>query len=68
MKCPKCQGEMIEGMITHRTQGLVPATNGSVIWGTSLKKNFVTMFTVENAKQLKSFRCKDCGYLENYAN
>ncbi len=58
---------MIEGLLAHRSHGKIAATNGSVVWGTSLKSSFIAGFTVENAQDVKVYRCKNCGFLENYA-
>ncbi|EKE13678.1 MAG: hypothetical protein ACD_12C00871G0001 [uncultured bacterium] len=67
MKCSKCSGEMEEGLMTNRTISKIPAANGSIVWGTKLIKDFFAYFKVENAKEVKSYRCKECGYLESYA-
>ncbi|VVA44090.1 conserved hypothetical protein [Candidatus Roizmanbacteria bacterium] len=58
---------MEEGLLTNRTNSKIPSANGSVVWGTKLIKDFFAYFRVENAKDVKAYICKNCGYLENYA-
>jgi DNA-directed RNA polymerase subunit RPC12/RpoP len=61
-KCPKCGGEMEEGMIADGN-----SVGGYSIpqWGTGV--NGVIIKTVDNAHKVKSFRCKNCGFLESFA-
>lgn len=62
IKCPKCGGEMEEGLITDK--GHLDADMTSQIWGTKIKGLFKT--NVENSKNVIVYRCKNCGYLESY--
>ena len=65
MKCSKCNGEMEEGLLGS-TFG--PPLNGVYVnkYGTSIKKSFLGQ-DLENKKEVKIYRCKECGYLESYA-
>ncbi len=63
MKCPKCQGEMEEGM---------PVDQGS--WGTLMpqqqdwqKGKEVNIPIGKPNYKIRSYRCTNCGYLESYA-
>lgn len=58
MKCPKCDGEMEEGRLPGFPFGI------SQKWIQLTK--FLTLKQVM-IKEIKSFRCQSCGYLENYA-
>ena len=62
MKCPKCKGEMEEGVIFDRGHLNVLSTQkfGTGIKGMLFRK-------IENEKNILSYRCKSCGYLESYA-
>lgn len=57
MKCPKCKNEMVKGF--------VKSPNGSPeeVWGT--KSNLLG--GVEDRKEVETYRCEKCGYLESYA-
>ena len=59
-KCPKCGGEMEEGIATNKN------ANGHFIieWGT---KTSGVLKNLENARQTLTYRCKSCGFLESYA-
>ena len=51
---------MEEGMLgENRASGY----GGVSVWG----KKLVGFGTMENGKILKAYRCKNCGYIENYA-
>lgn len=63
MKCSKCQGEMEEGMLVDM-QGTGIA--GKQSWGTSLKWGGM-LAGVNNSHDVKTYKCKSCGYLESYA-
>ena len=58
MKCPKCGGEMEEGIAIDPTY-----------FGASLWTNKITgiLGTDTKTQKIKSFRCTKCGYLESYA-
>ncbi len=59
MKCPKCQGEMIEGNYSDDTG--IP-----VNW--NIKKKVLGFMNVQTSRiETKVYRCKNCGYLESYA-
>lgn len=60
-KCPKCEGEMEEGIIAdrgHLSLGEKPQ------WGTGLAWGGITL---KDKKEVKTYRCNSCGYLESYA-
>lgn len=61
MKCPKCNNEMEEGLIVDKTTDL--SIPGKQNWGKGIK--FV--WGIENRKDVITYRCKKCGYLESYA-
>lgn len=63
MKCPKCGGEMEKGLIAD--QGYLIAIKSS--WGSELRMGGILNFGLENKKEITTFRCKSCGYLESYA-
>jgi predicted nucleic-acid-binding Zn-ribbon protein len=68
-KCPKCSGEFEEGYVPSQ------AVNSSLM----IKQSWFSNLTVVgrgliNTKisgpqpiLIRTFRCKNCGYLENYA-
>jgi len=61
MKCPKCGGEMEEGFL----KGIRP-DDGNIQWGKlGVKPNFNNQ--LKDGIDIKSCKCKNCGYLENYA-
>ena len=60
MKCPKCSKEMEEGII-------VDSVYAGVAKGRWASKITLGGLSTNNSKTIKSFRCKNCGYLENYA-
>lgn len=58
-KCPKCNGEMVEGLI---------ATPGGIVgarWMEGIKqKLFVNL---RKLPLIHAFKCGKCGYMESYA-
>ncbi len=62
-KCPKCGGEMEEGMIADKTSQINISTEQN--WGT--KKKFAGFGGLENEHEVMTFRCVNCGFLESYA-
>jgi len=58
MKCPKCSGEMEEGMVKCRS-----GYTGKEEWG----KEIGWMGLMKNGKPVVTHRCSKCGYLESYA-
>lgn len=61
MKCPKCSGEMKVG-ITKGT-GIIMLM-AKMFWTSKVK---FWGLTDPDLKYIKTWRCIDCGYLENYA-
>jgi hypothetical protein len=59
MKCSKCQGEMKEGIIKGDN-----AYSGAQKWGKEISS---WMGTVKDGKDIVTYRCDKCGYLESYA-
>lgn len=66
MKCPKCGGEMEEGIIVTKNNNVNNINNVTIVWGTKIKSGLLFM-KLENEKQFKAYRCNKCGYIENYA-
>jgi len=60
MKCPKCEGEMEKGLIVDKGHLSWPE---NPLWGTS--KTFFG--GVQNKREVVTYRCITCGYLESYA-
>ena len=63
MNCPKCQGEMEEGVSVDKTN----FDPGIQSWGSKINSGLLKSHTIENEKKIKSFRCVGCGFLESYA-
>ena len=63
MKCPKCQVKMMEGYLIDKNWagGWKPQ-----VWGTNTKIGAFSI-NVENETNVKTYKCKNCGYLESYA-
>jgi hypothetical protein len=62
-KCPKCQGEMEEGFIGDNSHG------GGALkqkWGKQITKTLGINMGVEDGKEVETYRCKNCAYLESY--
>lgn len=65
--CPKCRGEMVEGFIPdfldHNNSSLTIWIEGKP------EKSFWTGTKIKDKKQfiIKTFRCVNCGFLEQYA-
>ncbi len=59
MKCPKCSGEMEEGFVKGFGD-----SNVRNKWG---KDGLNWRGRVKNGKDIIVYRCKSCGYLEDYA-
>ena len=60
MKCPKCKGEMDEGL-------LIPEVHlEKITWAKSLGTR-LGLPKVEERSQVTAYKCEECGYLENYA-
>lgn len=57
-KCPKCGGEFEEGEMNGSHLAL------HMEWGSQRKLTG----TLRDSKTIKSYRCKNCAYLENYAS
>jgi predicted nucleic-acid-binding Zn-ribbon protein len=77
-KCPKCQGEMIEGLIVNgdgfSTEGLWVGAGDYLRAIQEGAKSFWGPMGSRLLKRLKgkyfgtrTFRCSSCGYLESYA-
>lgn len=61
--CPKCEGEMEEGFIVD-TWGRVGHGSSKQEWGND--RNFIGQ--LKTKKQIATYRCTSCGFLESYAN
>jgi len=66
MKCPKCGGEMEEGIIADYYQ---PLTYRVQFWGKKMAGGILGsgLFKMQDAKETKTLRCQTCGYCEIYA-
>ncbi len=61
-RCPKCQGEMVQGFVLDNFHGgrLVSQWAEKSFW-------FKTKMPVDNLITIGIFRCNSCGFLESYA-
>lgn len=59
-KCPKCDEKMEKGALIERGKG----TAGSTKWGTGVNQ---LLGTINDKKEVVSYRCTSCGFLESYA-
>lgn len=64
-KCPKCGGEMEEGMIADKIGNVAVPSESE--WGTNIRKKLLNMNVLENKRIMKTNRCKNCGFLESFA-
>ncbi len=60
-KCPKCGGNFEMGIIADRGEASLKEL---AQWAKKIAWHGATL---ENAVDIKSYRCEKCGYLENYA-
>lgn len=60
-KCPKCNSEMEEGIIADSYSNTAKRKSQ---WGSGLLLGFISL---KNPKDIQSFRCKECDFIENYA-
>ena len=66
-RCPKCQGEMVQGFIPDHTYGALLV--GSWYEGQPKKSFWVkTKKPLTEGTPIGAFRCAKCGYLEFYSN
>ncbi len=67
LACPKCQGDMEEGvMAAHHRAVVFPEK-----WMPGEPHKYVWDYTKEDQaalRQVKTYCCTQCGYLESYAN
>ena len=65
-RCPKCDGEMIQGFVLDQAPGSfqvpswTPGAPASSFW-------FGTKIDRKNSIPIGSFCCSSCGFLESYA-
>jgi len=65
-RCPKCQGEMIQGFVMDHTYGARLVSQWAE--GTPQKSFWtVTKLPPEKLIPIGIFRCQSCGFLESYA-
>lgn len=64
MKCPKCGGEMETGVTLDAYD--VGMYNQSK-WSEGMTKTLGIFVGHKGEKQITTYRCKICGYLESYA-
>jgi predicted RNA-binding Zn-ribbon protein involved in translation (DUF1610 family) len=67
-KCPKCGGEMSEGIVIDRghmntlsASAWYPGEPDKSIWALGLK------IDPKKQRQITTYRCDQCGYLESFA-
>jgi Domain of unknown function (DUF6487) len=72
-KCPKCQGEMEKGYIADFKEGAGAIEGAGAVVSRWVEgepeKSFWTGVKLRDRKQkeIKTYRCVGCGYLESYA-
>lgn len=63
--CPKCKSEMEEGFVVDHGHFSLPSVSH---WAKGPPKiAALTGTSVTDTKQIITFRCVGCGYLESYA-
>ena len=65
-RCPKCQGEMVQGFVIDYTYGARLVSQ----WAEgSPRKSFLGVTRKPEGKPIPigTFRCNSCGFLESYA-
>ena len=68
LKCPKCQGEMVQGFIPDYSAGYSKYVS-SWVEGQPKRSYFeYTKVPVGGGIPVAAFRCKGCGYLEFYSD
>ena len=71
MKCPKCEGEMEEGMsVEYKSPGGLEMNINipkQSTWGRGFKSGLF-INSVDQEIPIKTYRCTQCGFLESYAN
>ncbi len=69
LKCPKCQGEMIQGFIPDYAHGASQLLVSSWVEGQPRRSWWQgTKVPLEGGIPIGAFRCEECGYLEFYAD
>jgi len=61
-KCPKCQGEMTKGVLVDYTYA--EFSKKPQVWAEDVSMGG---FLAERPIKIVSYRCSNCGFLENYA-
>jgi hypothetical protein len=68
LKCPKCQGEMVQGFIPDFNDGGSKSVS-TWVEGQAKKSWWSgTKVSSEGQIPIAAFRCQGCGYLEFYAD
>ncbi len=62
LKCPKCKSEMEKGLIADQSTNL--SIKNTPDWGTNISFGG---FGLMHPKQVVTYRCTKCGFLESYA-
>lgn len=65
MQCAKCSGEMEDGLIADKMGDL--GTHLHPKWANKITGFNLLGYGLENPKEVKTYRCKNCGFLESYA-
>ena len=66
-RCPKCNGEMVQGFIFDREDGGLRRVSNWVEGAPEKYFWTVTRVPVEKCVPVGTFRCSVCGFLESYA-
>jgi len=67
--CPKCDGEMIAGILLEHTMPLVEV---ATVWAAidreyCDKHGNIQAKHITDRRRVETHRCKECGFLESYA-
>lgn len=65
-QCPKCNGEMEEGYMHDSQNTWFDLITKKVQWVRG-GKNLDKALNTQSKLPISTYRCKQCGYLENYA-
>ena len=59
MKCAKCSGEMMKGLVmTKPFFGYYRPIGHLLIWGSNIKKSFIRGLTYQDEHDLETYKCK----------
>jgi len=67
IRCPKCNGEMVQGFIFDRADGGQRRISSWVEGAPEKAFWTVTKVSMEKSVPVGTFRCSVCGFLESYS-